>query len=74
MQPVTVQYMDIFLVVHFFTLLVILVNIAQQPGQAGMLGRLSLCLWLAFLFVLRFYCKYCPVMYILYKYIYHILF
>ncbi len=31
----------IFLTVHFFTLLV---PIAQQPGQAGVLGRLSLCL------------------------------
>jgi hypothetical protein len=29
----------IFLTVHFFTLLV---PIAQQPGQAGVLGRLSL--------------------------------
>jgi hypothetical protein len=32
----------IFLTEHFFTLLV---PIAQQPGQAGVLGRLSLCLW-----------------------------
>jgi hypothetical protein len=31
----------IFLPVLFFTLLV---PIAQQPGQAGVLGRLSLCL------------------------------
>ncbi len=31
----------IFLTVHFFTLLV---PIAQQPGQAGVLGRLSLCI------------------------------
>ena len=31
----------IFLTIHFFTLLV---PIAQQPGQAGMLGRLSLYL------------------------------
>jgi hypothetical protein len=31
----------IFLTVHFFTLFV---HIAQQPGQAGVLGRLSLCL------------------------------
>jgi hypothetical protein len=29
-----------FLTVHFFTLLV---PIAQQPGQAGVLGSLSLC-------------------------------
>jgi hypothetical protein len=32
----------IFLTVHFFTLLV---SIAQQPEQAGVLGRLSLCIW-----------------------------
>ncbi len=32
----------IFLIVHFFTLLV---PIAQQPGQAVVLGHLSLCLW-----------------------------
>jgi hypothetical protein len=31
----------IFLTIHFFTLLV---PIAQQPGQAGVLGRLSLYL------------------------------
>jgi hypothetical protein len=31
----------IFLTVHFFTFLV---PIIQQPGQAGVLGRLSLCL------------------------------
>jgi hypothetical protein len=31
-----------FLPVHFLTLLVL---IAQHPGQAGVLGRLSLCLW-----------------------------
>jgi hypothetical protein len=33
-----VQHIN-FLTVHFFTLLV---SIAQQPGQAGVLGRLSL--------------------------------
>ncbi len=32
----------IFLIVHFFTFFV---PIAQQPRQAGVLGRLSLCLW-----------------------------
>jgi hypothetical protein len=32
----------IFLPLLFFTLLV---PIAQQPWQAGVLGRLSLCLW-----------------------------
>jgi hypothetical protein len=32
----------IFLIVHFFALFV---PIAQLPGQAGVLGRLSLCLW-----------------------------
>jgi hypothetical protein len=32
----------IFVTVHFFTFLV---PIAQQPGQPGVLGRLSLCLW-----------------------------
>jgi hypothetical protein len=32
----------IFRTVHFFTLLV---PIAQQPEQAGVLGHLSLCLW-----------------------------
>jgi hypothetical protein len=31
-----------FLIAHFFALLV---PIAQQPGQAVVLGRLSLCLW-----------------------------
>jgi hypothetical protein len=35
----------IFLTGHFFTFLV---PIAQQPGQAGVLGRLSLCLWFCF--------------------------
>jgi hypothetical protein len=35
----------IFLTEHFFTLLI---PIAQQAGQAGVLGRLSLCLWLHF--------------------------
>ncbi len=35
----------IFLTGHFFTFLV---PIAQQPGQAGVLGRLSLCLWVCF--------------------------
>jgi hypothetical protein len=33
---------NIFLAAHFFTLLV---PTAQQPGQAGVLGRLSLCFW-----------------------------
>ncbi len=33
----------IFLTAHFFTFLDL---IAQQPGQAFVLGRLSLCLWL----------------------------
>ncbi len=32
----------IFLTAHFFTLLV---PIAQQPAQAVVLGRLSLCFW-----------------------------
>ncbi len=32
----------IFLTAHFFTLLI---PLAQQPEQAGVLGRLSLCLW-----------------------------
>jgi hypothetical protein len=32
----------IFPITHFFTLLGL---IAQQHGQAGVLGRLSLCLW-----------------------------
>ncbi len=32
----------IFLTVHFFNLFV---PIAQEPRQAGVLGRLSLCLW-----------------------------
>ncbi len=33
----------IFISPHFFTMLV---PFAQQPGQAGVLGRLSLCLWI----------------------------
>jgi hypothetical protein len=36
----------IILALHFSTLLHTIVPIAQQPGQAGVLGRLSLCLWL----------------------------
>jgi hypothetical protein len=35
------SFNSIFLIVHFFTLLV---TIAQQPGQAGVLGRLYLSL------------------------------
>jgi hypothetical protein len=34
----------IFLITNF-----LLVNIAHQPGLAGVLGRLSLCLWIAIL-------------------------
>jgi hypothetical protein len=34
----------IFLITNF-----LLVNIAHQPGQAGVLGCLSLCLWIAIL-------------------------
>jgi hypothetical protein len=33
---------SIFLTAHLFTFLI---PIAQQPGQAVVLGRLSLCLW-----------------------------
>jgi hypothetical protein len=39
----------IFLTIHFSTLLV---PIAQQPGQAGVLGRLSLFLWFEHLVML----------------------
>jgi hypothetical protein len=44
----------IFLTAHFFTLFI---PIAQQPGQAVVLGRLSLCLLWAETLPLFLYCK-----------------
>jgi hypothetical protein len=44
----------IFLITHF-----LLVNIAHQPGQAGVLDRLSLCLWIGHSVMLQ-YLKYLP--------------